>query len=182
MTIGESIRHHRKRLGLTQLELAERVGVSVQAVSKWETNTGLPDISMAVPLARALGTTTDELLQFGQRRKALEQQWMETLESTRDDPAKMLEFSLEALNEFPWDCQFLYRAAFNGMRIADDLQDSQMRYDALCCAAAHAQLSVEMDPEKQIAKGIRAEIKKRLKDEFGFGVDCNTAALETSAE
>ena len=66
MTIGESIRYHRKRLGLTQLALAERVGVSVQAISKWETNTGLPDITMAVPLARALGTTTDELLQFGQ--------------------------------------------------------------------------------------------------------------------
>lgn len=170
MTIGESIRHHRKRLGLTQLELAERIGVSVQAISKWETNTGLPDISMAVPLARALGTTTDELLQFGQRRKMLEQQWMETLESTHDDPTKMLEFSLEALKEFPWDWQFSYRAALDGVRVADELQDSQMRYDALCRAAAHAQLAVEMDPENQSSKWIRAEIKKRLKDEYGLCV------------
>ena len=168
MTIGESIRHHRKRLGLTQLELAERIGVSVQAVSKWETNTGLPDISMAVPLARALGTTTDELLQFGKQRKMLEQQWMETLECTHDDPTKMLEFSLEALKEFPWDWQFSFRAALDGVRIADDLQDSQMRYDTLCRAAAHAQLAVEMDPENQSSKWIRAEIKKRLKDEYGL--------------
>lgn len=36
MTIGESIRYHRKRLNLTQAELADRVGVSPQAVSKWE--------------------------------------------------------------------------------------------------------------------------------------------------
>ena len=89
MTIGKSIRHHRKRLGLTQLELAERVGVSVQAISKWETSTGLPDIAMAAPLARAMGTTTDELLQFGQRRKEQERLWMETMQSSGDDPEKM---------------------------------------------------------------------------------------------
>jgi len=41
-----------------------------------------------------------------------------------------------------------------------------MRYDALCCAAAHAQLAVETDPENTSSKWIRAEIRKRLKDEF----------------
>lgn len=168
MTIGESIRHHRKRLGLTQLELAQRVGVSVQAISKWETNTGLPDIAMAVPLARALGTTTDELLQFGQRRKEQERLWMETMQSSRDDPEKMLRVALMALKEFPWDWQFLYRAAVDEMRIADNLQDPQIRQDTLRHAAAHAQLSVEMDPENQSSKWIRDEIKKRLDDESGF--------------
>lgn len=168
MTIGESIRHHRKRLGLTQLELAERVGVSVQAISKWETNTGLPDIAIVVPLARALGTTTDELLQFGQRRKEQERLWMETLQSYGDDPEKMLVVALEALKEFPWDWQFRYRAAVAGMRIADDVQDPQVRHDTLSRAAAHAQMAVEMDPENQSSKWIRAEIQKRLDDEPGL--------------
>lgn len=167
MTIGESIRYHRKRLNLTQLELAERIGVSVQAISKWETNTGLPDISMAVPLARALGTTTDELLQFGQRRKEFEQLWMDTLHRCGDDSNALLPVALEALKEFPWDWQFLYRAAFEGMRIGDSLQDPQARHDALCRAAAHAQLAVEMDPENQSSKWIRSEIRKRLPDIFG---------------
>ena len=36
MTIGESIRHHRKKLNLTQAQLAERLRVTPQAVSKWE--------------------------------------------------------------------------------------------------------------------------------------------------
>lgn len=162
MTIGESIRHHRKRLSLTQLELAKRVGVSVQAISKWETNTGLPDIAMAVPLARALGTTTDELLQFGQRRKEKERLWMETIQSSGDDPEKMLGVALEALKEFPWDWQFLYRAAVCGFRIADELQEPVSRYDVLCRAAAHAQLAVEMDPENQSSKWIRNEIRTRL--------------------
>ncbi len=168
MTIGESIRHHRKRLGLTQLELAERIGVSVQAISKWETNTGLPDIAMAVPLARALGTTTDELLQFRQRRKEQEQLWMETLQSSGDDPEKMLTVALEALKEFPWDWQFLYRAAIDGMRIADNVKDPQIRHDTLSHAAIHAQLAVEMDPENQSSKWIRDEIIKRLDDESGL--------------
>ena len=169
MTIGESVRHHRKRLGLTQLALAERVGVSVQAISKWETNAGLPDISMAVPLARALGTTTDELLQFGQRRKALEQLWTDMLQNSRDDPEKMLEVALAALKEFPWDWQFLYRAAVAGTRIADNVHDSQVRYDTLSRAAAHAQLAVEIDPENQSSKWIWAEIATRLNNQSDFG-------------
>ncbi len=167
MTIGESIRHYRKRLGLTQFALAERVGVSVQAISKWETNTGLPDISMAVPLARALGTTTDELLQFGQRRKELEKLWMDTLHRCGDDPNALLPVALAALKEFPWDWQFLYRAAFEGMRIADSMQDPQARHDTLCRAVVHAQLAVEMNPESKSPKWIRNEIRKRLPDIYG---------------
>lgn len=64
MAIGDRIRHYRKRGGLTQGQLAEIIGVSPQAVSKWETGAGCPDISMAVPLAAALRITTDELLEY----------------------------------------------------------------------------------------------------------------------
>lgn len=63
---------------------------------------------------------------------------------------------------------FLYRAAVAGMRIADGLRDSLARHDALCRAAAHAQLAVEMNPEDQSAKWIRDEIRKRLEDESGL--------------
>lgn len=162
MTIGESIRHHRKRLGLTQLDLAKRLGVSVQAISKWETNTGLPDIAMTVPLARALGTTTDDLLQFGHRRNAQEQVWMEALQRSRDDPEQMLAVALAALKEFPWDWQFLYRAAVAQIRIADNLQDLQAHRDTLCHAAVHAQLALEMDPDSQCSRWVCDEIRRRL--------------------
>ena len=72
MTIGESIQYHRKRLGLTQTQLAHRLHVTTQAVCSWENDIDLPDITMAVPLARALGTTTDELLRFGERYREYE--------------------------------------------------------------------------------------------------------------
>ena len=162
MTIGDSIRYHRKRLGLTQLALAERVGVSVQAISKWETNTGLPDITMAVPLARALGTTTDELLQFGQRRRELEQLWSDTLDASRCDSAAMFEAAREALKEFPWDPVFLYRAAYARMEWAEEQQDPQIRQNALSNAAAYAQSAVEAAPNDESCKWIWRESRKRL--------------------
>lgn len=64
MTVGQRIKLYRKDNGLTQQELAELIGVSMQAISKWETDTGMPDISQIVPLARVLRTSTDLLLGY----------------------------------------------------------------------------------------------------------------------
>lgn len=62
MTMGEIIQTGRARRGLSQEKLAELVGVSRQAVSKWEVGDAVPDTDKLVPLARALNITTDELL------------------------------------------------------------------------------------------------------------------------
>lgn len=61
-TLGERIKYHRKRLGLTQEELARRMGVSAQAVSKWENNLSCPDISVLPELAEVFDISLDELL------------------------------------------------------------------------------------------------------------------------
>lgn len=60
-TMGQIIKDLRKKNGFTQEELAERLGVTYQAVSKWENNTGMPDISQVVPLASIFGVSTDVL-------------------------------------------------------------------------------------------------------------------------
>ncbi len=62
MTLGERIRRYRGREGLSQEALAERVGVSRQAVSKWETDAAMPELDKLAALARALGVTADQLL------------------------------------------------------------------------------------------------------------------------
>ncbi len=62
ISLGNNIKYARKKLGLTQEELATQIGVTPQAVSKWENNTGMPDISMLVPLAQTLNVSTDTLL------------------------------------------------------------------------------------------------------------------------
>lgn len=61
-TIGARIAKYRKEKGMTQETLADKLGVSSQAVSKWETDTSCPDISLLPTLAQVLGITVDELL------------------------------------------------------------------------------------------------------------------------
>ncbi len=61
-TLGKRIMAHRKRLGLTQDALAEKLGITAQAVSKWENDLSCPDIAMLPRLAAIFGVTTDELL------------------------------------------------------------------------------------------------------------------------
>ena len=60
--IGERISRLRKEKKLTQKQLAELMGVSAQAVSKWENDISCPDIMLLYPLTRVLGTTLEILL------------------------------------------------------------------------------------------------------------------------
>ena len=59
---GAIIKKLREAKGLTQTQLAERIGVSSKAVSKWETAKGLPDITLIEPLAKSLGVSVIELM------------------------------------------------------------------------------------------------------------------------
>ncbi len=61
-SMGKRIMQLRKEKGYTQEQLAEMMGVSAQAVSKWENDVSCPDISILPMLAEKLGVTTDELL------------------------------------------------------------------------------------------------------------------------
>ena len=64
---GKLIQELRKEKGLTQMSLAEKLGVTDRAVSKWERGKSFPDVSMLRPLAEALGISVCELLD-GRRR------------------------------------------------------------------------------------------------------------------
>ena len=57
-----AVRRLREGKNLTQQALADKIGVSCKAVSKWETGRGLPDISLLEPLAQALGVSVMELM------------------------------------------------------------------------------------------------------------------------
>lgn len=62
MTIGKRIGQLRRQKSMTQEDLANHLGVSPQAVSKWENDQTCPDISLLPRIAKLLGVTTDELL------------------------------------------------------------------------------------------------------------------------
>ncbi len=64
MALGNNIKKYRRDLGITQEELAGILCVTGQAVSKWESGAGMPDVTQIVPLAQALNVTTDALFGF----------------------------------------------------------------------------------------------------------------------
>ena len=62
-TFGNMVAVLRKERGMTQLELAEKMGVTDKAVSKWERDLSFPDVSSISKLAEILGVSVDELMQ-----------------------------------------------------------------------------------------------------------------------
>ena len=62
-TLGMMIAELRKQQGMTQLELAEKMGVTDKAVSKWERDLSCPDINSLPTLAQILGVSVEELMQ-----------------------------------------------------------------------------------------------------------------------
>ncbi len=64
MSLGNHLYHARKKRGLSQEEVAEKLGISRQTVSKWETDETLPDIRQSKRLAVLYGLSLDELVDF----------------------------------------------------------------------------------------------------------------------
>lgn len=70
MSIGKNIGEFRKRIGMTQAALGERLGVSNQAVSKWEAETTMPDIMLLPDIVRILEVTLEELYGLAEKTEA----------------------------------------------------------------------------------------------------------------
>ena len=62
MNLGEKIKECRKQAGFSQEPLAERINVSRQAITKWETNKGIPDIANLIAISDEFGLSLDELI------------------------------------------------------------------------------------------------------------------------
>lgn len=62
MSLGTKIREERKKAGLSQEQLAEKLNVSRQAITKWETDRGIPDICNLISISDEFGLSLDELI------------------------------------------------------------------------------------------------------------------------
>lgn len=106
--VGEQIAVLRKAKGITQSELGERIGVSFQAVSKWERGETLPDITVLPDLAKILETTVDFILLGNE--KVIEYKGKFTV----TDIKKGLN-CLKNAGEYLGTENIIYRAAINGI-------------------------------------------------------------------
>lgn len=106
--VAEQIAKLRKSKGLTQAELGERVGVSFQAVSKWERGETLPDIGVLPDLAKVLETSIDNILLGGERQ----------VEYKGKVNVSEMRYGLDCLKnmgEYLGKENIIYRSAINGI-------------------------------------------------------------------
>lgn len=62
MSLGEKIKELRRKAGMSQEQLAEKLNVSRQAITKWETDKGIPDIANLIAISDEFGLSLDELI------------------------------------------------------------------------------------------------------------------------
>lgn len=155
--IGKKIRDLRKRKKLTQEELSEKIGVSAQAVSKWEKGISLPDISVLLPLCEVLGVGVDSLL-GGNRKNELEEKFQQAL---RLGEKATLAVSEEALREFPNDKVWLERRAHDEYVIATDEKDEYyLRLSTMHYHELHREFSDEDIYKEHLAELLFMQGKK----------------------
>ena len=73
MNLGNSLFRARKKCGLSQEEVAEKLGISRQTISKWETNETVPDIYQSKKMARLYNVSLDDLIEFDIELKEIQE-------------------------------------------------------------------------------------------------------------
>lgn len=97
MSLGSSLYHAWKKSGLTQENVAEKLGVSRQTISKWETNETLPDIRQSKGLAVLYHMTLDELIEYDFD----EQQAQQMIDSVSDEAQARIDWNKVWSKKYP---------------------------------------------------------------------------------
>ena len=127
LKISENIRKYRKEAGLTQEQLAERFGVSFQAVSRWENGTTYPDIELLPAIADLFGIGIDELMgATKEERKEASEDYYLRLNRTVD-PKERLSLLHEIHREYPKDAAIIW----NLCSVTEDLEEKRRLTDLL---------------------------------------------------
>ena len=105
--IGKFILELRKEKNMTQQELADKIGVTDRAISKWENGRGLPDLSLMKPLCDELGISINELIS-GEKidKKEYQDKFEENVLNTINYSQKQIRKTLIDANVFELSCLF----------------------------------------------------------------------------
>ena len=97
MNLGNNLFQARKKVGLSQETVAEKLGVSRQTVSKWETDETVPDIYQAKKLAKLYNLTLDELIEFDIDVKEIE----EVIKNTNEEKEAKINWTNAWSKKYP---------------------------------------------------------------------------------
>ena len=102
-SLGQSLTRARKKQGLTQEQVGEKLGVSRQTISKWELDETLPDIRQAKDLSRLYGTTLDDLIDYDAEVEEVKRVVRHTSQETQEkiDWSKLWGEMYPILNTYP---------------------------------------------------------------------------------
>ena len=97
MSLGSNLFDARKKKGLSQETVAEKLGVSRQTISKWETDETLPDIRQSRHLAVLYGLTLDELIEFDLEVQEIQ----EVIDRTREEVSDKIDWTKAWSKKYP---------------------------------------------------------------------------------
>lgn len=124
MNLGNSLFHARKKCGLSQEDVAEKLGVSRQTISKWETDETTPDIRQSKKMAVLYHVSLDELIDFDIDVKEIQ----EIIEQTNEETEEKIDWTNAWGKKYPILIKYQkevnipnYACRLNGM--LDELKD-----------------------------------------------------------
>ena len=97
MSLGNNLKKKKKKRGLSQEEVAEKLGVSRQTISKWELDETLPDICQSKKLANLYGLSLDELIEFDIDVKEIQ----EIIDRTSDAVSEKIDWTKAWSKKYP---------------------------------------------------------------------------------
>lgn len=97
MNLGNNLFEARKRAGLSQDKVAEKLGITRQTISKWETNETIPDIYQAKKLAKLYNLSLDELIEFDMDIKEIE----EVIKNTNEEKEAKIDWTNAWSKKYP---------------------------------------------------------------------------------
>lgn len=171
VSVGIKIKSLRKQKGITQEQLANTFSLSTQAVSKWENNIALPDITIIPALASFFDVSIDELFDYHlhEKKQNIKSICDKASKSRDSDPEKARELIEEGLKHYPDNdillINLLYTINYSthsdttiaiASKLIAETMDTEVRYDALRFLAygykakgefANAMAAIEQIPE-----------------------------------
>lgn len=126
MSLGNHLFHARKKKGLSQEEVAEKLGISRQTVSKWETDETLPDICQSKRLAVLYGLSLDELVEFDIDIQEIQ----EVIDKTSEEVSDKIDWTKAWSSKYPVLAQYQGKVDtdYYGMELEKLLNDLEKKY------------------------------------------------------